>query len=98
MSTSSASDAAFLELTFSRAFVIWWALVWRGALWGFAGGLPVGIAMEFIGKLAGITSVAVSYLSNSSAVIIAIPIGIYVVQRALRKQYREFSIRLIPAK
>ena len=67
-------------------------------LWGFGAGAAVGFVEGSIGALAGITPVTIRYLAFSSGVIIAIPIGIYAVQRALQKQYRGFSIRLVPAK
>jgi hypothetical protein len=84
---SLATDA-FLEPTFRRAFVIWWALFWRAILWAMALGAAVGIAEEFVGRI--------RYLSVIVGVIIDVSIGIYLVQRILRKYYREFSIRLVP--
>jgi hypothetical protein len=98
MSTSSTVDANFLEVTFRRAFLIWWAIVWRSLLWGVPAGAAVGFLEGFVGTLAGISPFAIRYVALISGLIVAIPIGIYVVRRALRQRYREFSIRLVPAR
>jgi len=97
MTGSFVTDVNFLEPTFRRAFLIWWALVWRTLLWSAAAGAVAGFVEGFIGAKMGIAPVILRHLSLGSGAIIAIPVGTYVVQRALRKHYRGFSIRLVAA-
>lgn len=95
MSTSSAIETNFIKPNFGRAFAIWWALAWRTLLWSVAAGAAVGFVEGFVGAKVGIAPVMLRQLALGSGAIIAVPIGIYAVQRALRKQYRGFSIRLL---
>ena len=48
-----------------------------------------------MGGLIGASPIVIRYLSTAGGAIVGIPVGIVVVQLALRKKYREFSIRLV---
>jgi len=95
MSTSS-TPLNFLEPTFRRATVVWWALAWRGILLAFGAGFLVGFIEGFIGALAGVPATTIRYLTLISGAIVGVPVGVYVVQLVLRKNYGEFNIRLVP--
>jgi len=88
-------DPQFLEPTFKRATILWWALLWRGVLLAGGAGLVVGFVEGFVGSMAGVSSDTIRNLNYISGLIVGIPVGIYVVQVVLRKQFSEFTIRLV---
>jgi hypothetical protein len=83
-----------LDVTWTRAMKVWWALVWRAAL----AGLVVG---AILGALGGI-GVALTGRGDPGTVggalgtIGSLPASIYVVRQILRKRFRDFTIRLVP--
>jgi hypothetical protein len=98
MSTSS-TYFNFLELTFRRAAVVWWALVWRQALLSGCVFLMFLFLPGFIRAVAGASPSIALYLTLFSGVAglaVGVTTGIYVVQVALRQTYSEFTIRLVP--
>lgn len=86
-------SAEALEVTWKRAVKVWWALVWRatvisvvvGAILGGLGG--VGVALTGKGH-GGTVGAILGWLGS-------IPVSVYVVRQVLRKQFREFAIRLV---
>lgn len=86
-----------LEVTWSRAAIIWWSIVWRMMLYSMlAGGLA--------GFLLGITLVAlgmpdiVEQVGQLAGMIVGIPIGIWVIKTVLTKEYRQYRIALVPSR
>ncbi len=96
MGTLLSPNISFLEPTVGRAARVWWALVWRGILFGGGAGFVVGFVEGLIGAMAGASAIAIRNLTLVSGVIVGIPVGIYVVLIVLRKNFREFTIRLVP--
>jgi hypothetical protein len=94
MSEALTPNANYLEPTFKRAAIVWWAFFWRTAL---IGGL-VGFTEGFIGAMAGKSAATMHSLLVISVAILMVPVGIYVVQLVLRKRYGEFTIRLLSTK
>jgi len=74
---------------------VWWALMWRAILIGLGSGFVLGFLEGVIGALIGVPSGIIQVVSGISGLIVGIPVGVFVVQLALRKRYREFSIRLV---
>jgi len=95
MEPSASPEVTFLEPTLERATLIWWALLWRGVLLGFASGAIVGFIEGVIGALVGVPGTAVRYVAIVSGFAVGVPVGIYVVRSILKKEFREFSIRLV---
>ena len=81
---------AYLEITFTRAMHIWWAYFWRHMLYG-------GAAVFVIGSLEGLVGLGGRHLLLSlSAVLVNLPVSMCVLAVVLHKQFRHFSIRLVP--
>ena len=81
-----------LELTWERVASVWWLLMWR---WGFCGtliGASIGFVGAAIGSLDGHQQVVVGALSLGAM----IAWGMLCTRAALRKQYRDFRIVLVP--
>jgi hypothetical protein len=91
-------NADFLEPTFKRAAIVWWALLWRALLLGGGAGFLIGFVEGLIGALAGFSTGTIRPLALISGILLGIPVGIYVVQVVLRKRFGEFTIRLVPTK
>ena len=87
----------YLEPTFRRALVIWWALLWRSVLLGLPSGVIVGFIEGFVGALVGVPQTLILMLTSVSGMIVGVLVGLCVVRHILRKNFREFSIRLVPA-
>ncbi len=98
MSELSAPNANFLEPTFGRATMVWWAFMWRALVFGVGAGFVVGFVEGVIGVLLKIATANVRMVAQASGLLVAIPISIYAVQLVLRKRFGEFTIRLQPTK
>ena len=96
MGISLTPNVDFLEPTVGRAARVWWALIWRGVLFGAGAGFVVGFVEGFVGALIGASAITIRILTLVSGLVVGIPVGIYVVLLVLRKNFREFTIRLVP--
>jgi hypothetical protein len=88
--------AGFLEPTFKRAARIWWAWVWRSVVFGGAAGLFGSMILNLSGVLEHISEKAGQYLGAAMGVALAVPVGIWVFQMILEKDFGDFRIRLLP--
>jgi hypothetical protein len=96
MNTLMKPDAQFLAPTFKRAALIWWAWVWRSMLLGLGASLFIGFVLSISGVLNTATDAAVRYASLALGVVAGVPMGIWAFQMVLEKNFREFTIRLVP--
>jgi hypothetical protein len=94
--SSVTKSAGFLEPTFQRTARIWWAWVWRSVLFGGAAGLFGSVILSLSGILDHISEKAGQYLSAAIGIALAVPVGIWVFQMVLEKDFGEFRIRLVP--
>ncbi len=88
--------AGFLEPTFGRAARIWWAWVWRSVVFGVAAGLFGSVVLSLSGVLGHISEKAGQILGTAMGIALAVPVGIWVFQMVLEKDFDEFRIRLVP--
>lgn len=86
----------YLELTCGRTLRIWWALCWRALLLGAGSGFTIGFLEGFLGVLTGWHWLRQPATTLLSGLIVGLPAGVYAVYLALTKQYKYFSIRLVP--
>ncbi len=100
---SSTPNVNSLELTFRRAAAVWWAIAWRAVLLvGLAAGAVRFIfflGQEVLRSMFGVPASSLGYLSLTSKAIetvLSLVVVIFAVELALRKRYREFTIRLVP--
>jgi hypothetical protein len=96
MATAAGVSTSFLEPTFKRTARIWWAWVWRSALFGGAAGLFGSVVLSVSGILEHISENAGKYLGLAVGLALAVPVGIWVFQIILEKDFGEFRIRLVP--
>jgi hypothetical protein len=90
------NSAGFLEPTFNRAARIWWAWLWRSVVFGGAAGLFGSVVLSLSGVLEHISEKASQVLSTAVGVALAVPVGIWVFQMILEKDFGDFRIRLAP--
>ena len=96
MAMGAGKEAGFLEPTFQRAARIWWAWVWRSVVFGGAAGLFASAVLSLSGILEHISERAGQFVSMAAGLALAIPIGIWVFQLILEKNFGEFRLRLVP--
>jgi hypothetical protein len=96
MGTAAGPGTGFLEPTFKRSARIWWAWVWRSAVFGGAAGLFGSLVLSLSGILDRVSEKTGQYMGLAIGVALAIPVGIWVFQMVLEKEFDEFRIRLVP--
>jgi hypothetical protein len=96
MATAAGVGAGFLQPTFKRAARIWWAWIWRSLVFGGAAGLFGSLVLNLSGILNRISEKAGQYLGAALGIALAVPVGIWIFQMVLEKDFREFRIRLVP--
>jgi len=96
MATAGGSEPGFLEPTFKRAARIWWAWVWRSVVFGGAAGLFASAVLSLSGILDRISEKAGQAVSMAAGLALAVPVGIWVFQMILEKDFGEFRVRLVP--
>jgi hypothetical protein len=85
-----------LDATMSRALRVWWLIMWRGIVGASLIGAVAGFVLGFVGTVAGMPPAAITLASGVLGAIIGLVWMIVVVRMALRKQYGEFRIALVP--
>ena len=76
-----------LEATWGRVLEVWWSLVWRGVTVGIVAGIAADFVLEFVG---------VPDYSNYVGAIAGFFGGIWAVKVAIRNNYSDFRIVLVP--
>jgi hypothetical protein len=94
--TAASAGAGSLEPTFQRAARIWWAWAWRSLVFGGAAGFFGSVVLGLSGILDRISERAGQYLGAALGIALAVPVGIWVFQMVLEKDFGEFRIRLVP--
>ena len=89
------SEVEIVEVTWMRAFKVWWSLLWRGLLFCFLGGGLVGFTLGFFLGLAKVEPETIKSACTISGYIVSIPIGIVVTRLVLNNRYSDFKIVLI---
>jgi hypothetical protein len=96
MGRAAGPGTGFLEPTFKRSARIWWAWVWRSVIFGGAAGLFGSLVLSLSGVLDRVSEKTGQYLGAGIGIALAIPVGIWVFQMVLEKDFGEFRIRLVP--
>lgn len=95
MNTPVKPGAPFLQPTFKRTALIWWAWLWRSLLLGVGGSAFLSLLLGISGVLNS-TDQASRVLVMALAVVFSAPLGIWAFQMVLEKKFRDFTIRLVP--
>jgi len=89
------SEIEFVQVTWMRAFKVWWSLLWRSLLFGFLAGAGVGLILGFIMGLAKVEPETIKAVCTIAGYIVSVPVGITVTKIVLKKHYSDFKIALI---
>jgi len=95
-----------VEITWSRGMSVWWLIFWRslvgGTILAAIAGIIVGFIVGFVmtsssqgGDLSSVQQ-AGAVAGQIVGCIVGLLWGVYVVRMALRKQYKEFRLALVP--
>jgi xanthosine utilization system XapX-like protein len=89
-----------LDVTWGRAFRVWWLLLWRSivgaTLLSFVAGFVFGLIYALLAGVFGWPAVGASIGGGVLGVIIGGVWAVLVVRMALNKKYAEFRIVLVP--
>lgn len=85
-----------LEVTWGRAVRFWWAAVWLAALIAMAIGAVVGFIGGLVVAVTGHPEYVYSFWFPYIGLPFWMPVIFWGIRRALRKQYRDFRIVLLP--
>ena len=96
MGTSATPSVAPLAPTFKRAARIWWAWIWRSVLLGLGGSIFISLVVGISGILNRTSDEVARAIAMVLAVLVSVPLGIWAFQMILEKDFREFTIRLVP--
>ena len=89
------AEVKIVEVTWRRAFKVWWSFMWRATLFGFLGGVLIGFIIGVIMQIAGASTDTIKAVCQIAGMIISIPIGIAVIRIILKKEYPDFKVALI---
>jgi len=84
-----------LEPTWGRVTAVCWLMLWRGIVGGTVLGAVMGFIIGLVGALLGFAKAATT-LSALAGVSLGLVWWLFVVRMALRKQYDDFRIALVP--
>jgi len=90
------NDMHELEPTWGRTIAVWWLIFWRGLLGSMLLGGVIGFVFGFTAALSGMSPQTIAAISPFLGALVALPWAVLVVQMALRKQYSDFRIALLP--
>ena len=93
---TAAGTEGYLPPTFRRSARIWWAWLWRSVVFGGAAGVFGSFVLSLSGVLERVSQKTGNYLGMGMGLVLAVPIGIWVFQIVLEKNFGEFQIRLVP--
>jgi ABC-type Fe3+-siderophore transport system permease subunit len=85
-----------LEVTWRRVMGVWWLVAWRSVVGAVLIGAAIGFVIGSVGALAGIPEQSLTILGTAAGAIVGLVWAIVVVRMALRKQYSDFRLALVP--
>src|SRR3990167_7004044 len=91
----SGSEPVFVAPTLGHAARVWWAFTWRQALWSIPFSLPIVIVLLFIARLVGLPEQWLGSLTPGMGFLAGLVVGVFVLKRVFRKEFRHFRICLI---
>src|SRR5689334_16895675 len=87
-------DGNILEMTWRRTLVVWWALLWRSALFSGVLGAVLGFVGGVVVALRGRPDLSAT-VGRILGQLASLPVSLIVLRRILRKDFKDFSVRLI---
>ena len=85
-----------LDITWGRVIRVWWLIAWRGVLGAFLFGASFGFIVGVVGAVTRTTGPVTAAIAGVGGGLIGVLWAIMVVRMALRKQYGEFRLALVP--
>ncbi len=83
------------SITDGLAARVWWAWLWRCALWGALGGVVAGGIAGGLTGLVGRVDLSAS-AGGIAGWLVSIPISFVVMRSVLRKRFDTFVVRFVP--
>lgn len=90
------TEVESIQVTWMRAFKVWWSWIWRNLLFSVLAAAGVGTVLGFLMGLANVESEIIKNVCIIAGYIVFVPIGVAVTKLVLRKHYSDFKIALLP--
>jgi len=84
-----------LEPTRQLALKVWWAFIWRAALFALLGGFLIGMVFGVVQIALGLDPAAMTGISGLLGLALAVGISVEVMFRLLKKRFNGFELALI---
>ena len=89
------TEVEFVQVTWLRAFKVWWSLLWRGLLLIFLAAAGAGFFLGSLMQLIKLKPEIIKTVCIIAGYIACIPAGIFLTKLVLRIDYSDFKIALI---
>jgi hypothetical protein len=80
----------------SMALKVWWAFIWRLALFGSLGGLVVGLVMALLARFAGLTPAGANMIGYPITIALYVYIGMRVAKYLMTKGFGPYRLAVVP--
>lgn len=85
-----------IDLNWQRTIKIWRCIFWRSVVAGGIAAAIMGFLVALIAAIAGVPEEIIMMLIQVTSTVVGALVGIVVVWSALRKEYSDFRIALVP--
>jgi len=90
------ADAATpIEPTWEIAAKVWWAFIWRSALFSILIGIGLGMIVGFFGVIVGLPPGFMVSLSSLLGIVLGVSVSVWAMKMVLNKKFKQFQIVLI---
>lgn len=80
-----------VEVTWGRAFKVWWSIAWRSMLFGLLASIGFGLLWGVLAQLLGLGSGGMLF-GSLLGFVLGVLIAIWAVRAVLYKRYSDFSV------
>lgn len=93
-----AYEATPIEPTWEMAAKVWWAFIWRSAIFSVLIGVVVGLVIGFFASILGISAGFLMSVSSIIGLALGIGVSIWAMKMILAKKFKTFQVVLIQTK
>ena len=89
------AELEFVQVTWMRAFKVWWSLLWRGVFFSFLAAAGLGFILGSFMELIKVGPELIKTVCIIAGYVVSVPVGIVVTRLVLKRHYSDFKIALI---
>lgn len=85
-----------VDVTWSRATLVWWSIFWRTTLVAMLAGAVIGLILGIVATATDSMELLESWAEVIGALLV-VPAGIWAAKKVLTMEYRRFRVALLPS-